>query len=282
MLDKARWQTNSARTLLSLSKSSISAMTSPSRASFLETPVARSYVAPSNQLRKNLRMIPGTHDGGCEVLYGGAGLLYGLLRLRKYELASDRDIELVVSSIMTRRRFGASIYQDSIPNQQNLRYLCAAHGVAGILQIILAYPLDVLDPYISDVLSTVECLVGCQDEEGNWPTKAPRWCHGATGIVILLSTLLKSSSKEPQVFHAHTHLLNNAMASIRKGTSLVYRYGFLLKGVGDSDHGHNSEYYLARLATSCEKLTENGKMGVLDRLGNLYMGYLGCAARGKK
>ncbi|KAG7440513.1 uncharacterized protein BT62DRAFT_910370 [Guyanagaster necrorhizus] len=206
------------------------------------------------------------------------------------------------------------------------RYLGAAHGVAGILQIILSCPLDVLNPYISDVLNTIEWLVDCQDEEGNWPAKAPRhsqisgdesnelvqWCHGATGIVILLSTLLKMSSKKRQVFHAHTHLLNKAIASIHKGASLVYRHGFLRKGVGlchgvggsiyallsvsdalallqgDSDHRHNSKYYfqravhLAHLATSYEKLTENGKMGVPDRPGSLYEGVAGmCCAWGE-
>ncbi|KAK0199885.1 hypothetical protein DFS33DRAFT_1365590 [Desarmillaria ectypa] len=354
-LDKARLQTNSDRTLLSLSKSNITAITSSSRASFLETPVGVACLILTSRSQEKIpmescrAMVQSTihsvvkesshdiwDDDGCEVLYGRAGLLYGLLRLRKYELVSAKDIELVVSSIMTRGRFGASVYRDSIPNKQQSpalmwswygkRYLGAAHGVAGILQTILACPLDVLNPYIPDILSTVEWLMDCQDEEGNWPTKAPRhgkvsgdesnelvqWCHGATGIVILLSTLVKLSSQKSQEFHVPDHLLNKAMASIRKGASLVYRHGFLRKGVGlchgvggsiyallsvsdalalmprDSDHRHNSVYYfqravhLAHLAISYEKLTEKGEMRVPDRPGSLYEGLAGmCCAWGE-
>ncbi|KAK0217005.1 lanthionine synthetase C-like protein [Armillaria fumosa] len=348
----ARLRTHSDRTLLSLSKSSSTVITSPSRASFIETPVGIACLiltskSPDKDATVSCRPIIESaiqsvvtessrdtwDDDGCEVLYGRAGLLYGLLRLRKNELVSVGDIELVITSIMTRGRFGASVYRDSIPNQQQSpalmwswhgkRYLGAAHGVAGILQMLLACPLDVINPYIPDVLRTVEWLIDCQDEDGNWPTKAPRhgkisgdesnelvqWCHGATGILILLSTLLKLSSQRAREFPVPNRLIDKVMASIRKGASLVYRHGFLRKGVGlchgvggsiyallsvsdafaltpgDSDHRHNSVYYfqravhLAYLATSYEKLTDCGKMGVLDRPNSLYEGLAGmCCA----
>lgn len=219
----ARLHTNSDRTLLSLSKSTV--ITSPSRASFIETPVGIACLiltskSPDKVALASCRTIIQSaiqsvvtessrdtwDDDGCEVLYGRAGLLYGLLRLRKNELVSVGDLELVITSIMTRGRFGASVYRDSIPNHQQSpalmwswhgkRYLGAAHGVgksldtqihsivriltftilAGILQMLLACPLDVLNPYIPDVLRTVEWLIDCQDEDGNWPTKAPK--HG--------------------------------------------------------------------------------------------------------
>ena len=127
--------------------------------------------------------------------------------------------------------------------------------------------------------------------------------------MILLSTLVKLSSKNPQEIPVRIRLIDKAMASIRKGASLVYRHGFLRKGVGlchgvggsiyallsvsdalvlmpgDSDHKHNSVYYfqravhLAYLATSYENLTDNGKMGVPDRPGSLYEGLAGmCCA----
>ncbi len=126
---------------------------------------------------------------------------------------------------------------------------------------------------------------------------------------MLMSTLLKLSSQKPQEFRVSTRLINKVIASISKGASLVYRHGFLRKGVGlchgvggsiyallsvsdalvlmpgDSDHRHNSVYYfqravhLAYLATSYEKLTDNGKMGVPDRPGSLYEGLAGiCCA----
>lgn len=347
----ARSHANFASTLLSLSESSMTVITSPSRASFLETPVGIACLiltskSPDKSALASCRAIIQSaiqsimtessrdtwDDDGCEVLYGRAGLLYGLLRLRKNDLVSVGDIELVISSIMTRGRFGVSVYQDNIPNQQQSpalmwswhgkRYLGAAHGVAGILQMLLASPLDVLHPYVPDVLRTVEWLIDCQDEDGNWPTKAPRhgkasnesnelvqWCHGATGIVILLSTLLELSLQRPQEFPVPNRLIDKAVASIRRGGSLVYRHGFLRKGIGlchgvggsiyallsvsdalalmpgDSDHRHNSVYYfqravhLAYVATSYEKLTDDGKMGVPDRPYSLYEGLAGmCCA----
>jgi hypothetical protein len=91
-------------------------------------------------------------DDGCEVLYGQAGLLYSLLRLRhsigKAERGARADLDIlinevtiakVVHSIIIRGRFGASVYASNVSSRapvpslmwswHHKRYLGAAHGV---------------------------------------------------------------------------------------------------------------------------------------------------------
>ncbi|KAJ7026147.1 hypothetical protein C8F04DRAFT_1126326 [Mycena alexandri] len=177
-------------------------------------------------------------DGGCEVLYGRAGLLYALLRLRTAskhndtepmdsnsgdlvttirELSSRAQIELLVESIIQRGKSGATIYAVQLAGKlpapplmwtwHGKCYLGAAHGVAGILHILLLCPADIVHPHMESILRTVEWLIGCQDTHGNWPTAAPldpaeyrsdkelvQWCHGAPGVLLLLCTVLRCAT----------------------------------------------------------------------------------------
>ncbi|KAJ7471310.1 hypothetical protein B0H11DRAFT_2041228 [Mycena galericulata] len=205
-------------------------------------------------------------DGGCEVLYGRAGLLYSLLRLRSASrrrsasgsgdfaapiqaLCSDETIHLLVQSIIRRGESGATAYAAELAGQlpapplmwtwHEKRYLGAAHGVAGILHILLLCPGDIIRPYMPSILGTVEWLIGCQDGNGNWPTSAPRvgtflndnelvqWCHGASGILLFLCAVLRCATPT-----AAAPLLGKVIASVQAGATLVYRHGLLSKGVG--------------------------------------------------
>ena len=106
-------------------------------------------------------------DGGCEVLYGRAGLLYSLLRLRNASrqdiksrqprtsdlattikaLSSDETIQLLVESIVRRGEAGAAVYAATLAGTllapplmwtwHGKRYLGAAHGV-GKLTLLMA------------------------------------------------------------------------------------------------------------------------------------------------
>ncbi|KAJ7250599.1 hypothetical protein C8J57DRAFT_1078520 [Mycena rebaudengoi] len=216
-------------------------------------------------------------DDGCEVLYGRAGLLYALLRLRSAvrsgtpgmrsnppaldaevrrcvdKLASDESIAQLVASIVARGESGAAAYAAEFPRGwtgrspalmwrwHEKRYLGAAHGVAGILHVLLLCPADVIQPHIPAILSTVEWLLDCQDANGNWPTKAPtstdrssavaendvvQWCHGAPGVLLLLCTVLRCCASPANP------LLRKVIAAVQHGAALVYRHGLLSKGVG--------------------------------------------------
>jgi hypothetical protein len=146
-------------------------------------------------------------DHGCEVLYGRAGFLYALLLMRNAlpprgdstgstrlpgqllesleNLTSDDNIRVVVEAIIDIGRVGAREYVADISGSgltapplmwvwHGRRYLGAAHGVAGILQMLWSCPSHIVFPHMFDMLGTLMWLVGIQDKSGNWPTKAPK------------------------------------------------------------------------------------------------------------
>ncbi|TFK17167.1 hypothetical protein FA15DRAFT_711068 [Coprinopsis marcescibilis] len=275
----------------------------------------------------------GAADDGYEVLYGRAGFLYALLRVRKTlaEATTLKSLEVVVGSIMKRGKLGARSYARSVAIEQSgkhipslpplmwswhgRRYLGGAHGVTGILQILLSCPRTVAEKHISDVILTVEWLVASQDPEGNWPTKAGdersqrhqgqehinelvQRCHGAPGTVILLSTMIRLQSTEHSYFKLDDDLQAQLRTSIQRGADVIYERGLLRKGLGlchgvagsvyallsascvlDQDAA-NTPYFkkaihLAHLATQVDKFVQDGAMKVPDRPWSLYEGMSG-------
>jgi len=118
-------------------------------------------------------------------------------------------------------------------------YLGAAHGVVGILQMVISCPLDTIAAHIPIILQTVEWLLHVQCEDGNWSSRASeeppiekqellQWCHGAPGLVILFSTILKRAFE----FSISPGLQLKLRAAIDRASDLIYREGFLTKGVG--------------------------------------------------
>jgi len=197
------------------------------------------------------------------------------------------------------------------------RYLGAGHGVAGILHILLLCPVDIIRPYISDILQTVEWLTTMQGDDGNWASSlklqvgSPRsddlvqWCHGAPGMLILFTTLVRRAHLYPDIFPLSASLVDNLAAAIQRGAAIVYERGLLRKGVGLC-HGvagsvyallaacdvmgiwkrneHSKVYFLsaihlAHLATSYTQFTSSGEMTTPDKPWSLYGGVAGmCCA----
>ncbi|KIJ22371.1 hypothetical protein M422DRAFT_62478 [Sphaerobolus stellatus SS14] len=162
---------------------------------------------------------------------------------------------------------------------QGKRYLGGAHGVAGILHILLKCPPSVLSDNFSDILDSVNWLVHCQDQSGNWPTKVPANTEDGQ-----ISEIIKS-----------LHLAGN----------LIYKRGFLRKGVGlchgvggsvyallaisdvldakDADKGYFAQAaHLAHLAVFREAFEAKGEMDVPDHPWSMYEGLAGmCCAWGE-
>ncbi|KAI0916080.1 hypothetical protein AcV7_007181 [Taiwanofungus camphoratus] len=319
-------------------------------------------------------------EDGCEVLYGRAGLLYALLFLRSElsasarspqeldgkpvvrsvaRLCSDANVQALVNDIIERGQAGASAYGLELESDERRRgpplmwrwhgkrYLGGAHGVAGILQMLISCPSHVLAPHWPAILGTIEWLLAIQDPLGNWPSKAGRhmpyvpggsaaskegkrlsveypnddalvqWCHGATGILILLSSLLSRTSHSSSL-SISSSLVDSLTAALKRGGELVYIRGLLRKGVGlchgtagsvfallavsdvldrnrapksgdagaDPYGGSSSDTYwlvravhLAQLATMYQTLEQKGDMCVPDRPYSLYEGLGGvCCA----
>ncbi|KAL1745748.1 hypothetical protein HDZ31DRAFT_81726 [Schizophyllum fasciatum] len=118
------------------------------------------------------------------------------------------------------------------------RYLGGAHGSAGILNILFQCPAHVLNEAYDDIWDTVDWFVSIQDEDGNWPSKAPahlaysvnellQWCHGAPGVIMLLSRALQHPSAAN-----HARRIPSVLQAIDRAANLVYRHGVLRKGLG--------------------------------------------------
>lgn len=157
-------------------------------------------------------------DDSCEVLYGRAGFLYAVLLIRRTlrlradstkhfesvlsdeflesleSLTSDDNIRAIVREIIDIGREGAWKYGKEIAESgltmygpplmwswHGKRYLGAAHGVAGILQMLWSCPSHIVAPFIGGMTDTLIWLVGQQDKSGNWPTKAPTMQDGSAG-----------------------------------------------------------------------------------------------------
>ncbi|KAF7349946.1 Lanthionine synthetase c family protein [Mycena venus] len=164
---------------------------------------------------------------------------------------------------------------------------------------------------MESILLTVEWLIGCQDPETGPPqhpsttslgaaTILSNGCHGATGILLLLCTVLCSATQT-----SAAPLLvfwGKVIAPVQTGAGLIYRHRLLSKGVGlchgvggsifallavsdvldlartkkskpsksNAAQSNEVNYYLVRavhlaqLAASHETLTANGEMGILD------------------
>ncbi|KAL1751937.1 hypothetical protein FB107DRAFT_266034 [Schizophyllum commune] len=267
---------------LKLFPTALTKPTSPSRCSFLETPIGLATLVvehahdESLPWRAALDLIRGAvhdvlvessiaDDDGCEVLYGRAGLLYALIRLRLLfenasatpvsravhdaQITADSTLERIMDSILAHGRYGAKTYAAEVSSAAapplmwswcGKRYLGGAHGVAGILHMLLQCPPHLLSPdACADVWATIAWLLRLQDKDGNWRTKAPtvdaafdkneliQWCHGAPGILLLLCRALRHPSAS-----RYTHILPELTHAIDKATSLIYRHGLLRKGLG--------------------------------------------------
>jgi hypothetical protein len=161
------------------------------------------------------------NDDGCEVLYGRAGLLYSLLLLRNAldrgglsqqppefagqlnRLVAVDNLRLIVDSIILRGRRGSEWIREYVKRVSTTgstlpalmwswhqkRYLGAAHGVVGILQMLLSCPVEVVAPYVDEILNTVEWLISVQDVSGNWPSsfKLHKPPHSSNELVQCVS-----------------------------------------------------------------------------------------------
>ncbi|XP_061336598.1 lanC-like protein GCL1 [Gastrolobium bilobum] len=192
------------------------------------------------------RALPvGPEEGGFgmsyDLLYGRAGFLWGALFVNKYigEGAVPSDILMpIIDAVLAGGRAGASDIKDCplMYRWHGTRYLGAANGLAGILHVLLHFPLPREDA--EDVKGTLKYLMSKRfPHSGNYPSsegnprdKLVQWGHGATGMAITLS-------KAAQVFPSDRELRD---AAIEAG-EVVWKNG-LVKKVGLADGVSGNAY----------------------------------------
>ncbi|KAK6923364.1 Lanthionine synthetase C-like [Dillenia turbinata] len=184
------------------------------------------------------RALPvGPEEGGFGMSYdlfcGRAGFLWAALFINKHlgpqKLPNDL-LMAVVEAVLAGGRAGASDMSCPLMYRcHGTRYWGAAHGLAGILQVLLHFPLSEEDA--NEVKGTLRYMMSNRfPHSGNYPSsegnprdKLVQWSHGATGMAI---TLCKAS----QVFSSDRDFRD---AAIEAG-EVVWKSG-LVKKVGLDD-----------------------------------------------
>ncbi|CAH0748196.1 unnamed protein product [Diatraea saccharalis] len=136
-----------------------------------------------------------------ELLYGKAGYLYSLLFVNKCisgkEVIPSAHIEKVISAILkSGKQFATQMKSESplLWQWHDKIYLGAAHGMAGILYILLQARryISVID-IRSFIKPAIDWLLSQRYASGNFPSsigssskdRLVQWCHGAPGFVPL-------------------------------------------------------------------------------------------------
>lgn len=142
-----------------------------------------------------------------EILYGRTGYLYALLYLNKYlrqNTIDSKTVQQVVSAVL---RSGQNLAQREgrhVPLMymwHGKYYLGGAHGIAGILYMLLQAKDYMTEPELNNLVRpTLDYLQGICFPSYNFPSslgnnsdKLVQWCHGAPGIVFLFAEAYKES-----------------------------------------------------------------------------------------
>ncbi|KAI4345268.1 hypothetical protein L6164_012406 [Bauhinia variegata] len=204
-----------------------------------------SFMGLFNEVAKERALPVGPEEGGFgmsyDLMYGRAGFLWAALFISKYlgqdALPADTLIP-IIDAVLAGGRAGASDIADCplMYRWHGTRYLGAANGLAGILQVLLHFPLSSEDA--EDVKGTLRYLTSKRfPHSGNYPSsegnprdKLVQWCHGATGVTM---TLCKAS----QIFSGDREFRD---AAIEAG-EVVWKNG-LVKKVGLADGVSGNAY----------------------------------------
>ncbi|OIV97507.1 hypothetical protein TanjilG_11031 [Lupinus angustifolius] len=208
------------------------------------------------------RALPiGPEEGGFgmsyDLLYGRAGFLWGALYLNKYlgeDTIPNEILMPIIDAVFAGGRAGASDIKDCplMYRWHGTRYLGAANGLAGILHVLLHFPL--CSDYVEDVKGTLRYLMSKRfPHSGNYPSsegnprdKLVQWSHGATGMAMTLS-------KAAEVFPNERDIRE---AAIEAG-EVVWKNGLLKKvGLGDGVSG-NAYAFLSLFKLTKESIYED-------------------------
>lgn len=114
---------------------------------------------------------------------------------------------------MAAGRAGASHTQCPLMYQwQGTRYWGAAHGLAGIMHVLMHFPLNHED--MKDVKGTLRYMIKGRFSSGNYPSsegstrdRLVHWCYGAPGMALTLC-------KAAQVRYSSSFLPNSKVGCV--------------------------------------------------------------------
>jgi lantibiotic modifying enzyme len=171
-----------------------------------------------------------------EILYGKAGYLYALqfvnanLPESVLPATADETINRVVQSILASgRAYSKQTHQKSpLMWRWHEEYLGAAHGLAGILYLLLQFPTFLSEDDLKDIDAAAQWLKSLALSDHNYPahvdeerTDLVQWCHGAPGMVALFVRLHEVMGER-----------GGYLAAAREAAEVVWTKGLLTKSVG--------------------------------------------------
>uniref|UniRef100_A0A1I7W190 LanC-like protein 3 n=1 Tax=Loa loa TaxID=7209 RepID=A0A1I7W190_LOALO len=177
-------------------------------------------------------------NGADEILVGRAGFLAAILTLRMrlhHEIIPNSCIKKVIDCIINSGRCYAKRHRSRAPlmyQYYNVEYLGTAHGLMGILQMLLSFSDLLDDAALRDIDSTLDWLLEIQEENGNFAPSVEEigvkrgsnellhWCHGATGAVHLMIVAYICTKKV------------KFLKAAEKALDLIWERGVLRKGPG--------------------------------------------------
>ncbi|XP_018495673.1 lanC-like protein 2 [Galendromus occidentalis] len=168
-----------------------------------------------------------------ELLYGRVGYLYALLYINANISTKPIDVKLmknVVQSVLESGQLLAAKMNCDSPlmyEWHDSLYLGAAHGISGILTMLLEAK-ELLDaPEMARIKGTIEFLISQKYRSGNYPSslgstsdRLVHWCHGAPGFLFLFAKAYEVFGDAPYLQEA------------RQCADVVWKRGLLKKGYG--------------------------------------------------
>ncbi|RWS29093.1 lanC-like protein 3 [Leptotrombidium deliense] len=203
--------------------------------------------------------------GSDELLVGRVGYICGAVYLNKSlnsETISHETIKsLGTATVNSGRNYASRRGFTNCPlmySYFDTEYIGAAHGVAGILQVLLETPSLLSETDIErDIKKTVDFILSLQTPTGNFPCamddlegdswqeedEIVHWCHGAPGVVWLMA-------KAYLIWKEEKYLNSCVLCA-----DLIWKKGLLRKGPGIC-HGVAGNAYVFLLMY---KLTNDNK-----------------------
>ncbi|XP_034840238.1 lanC-like protein 2 [Maniola hyperantus] len=156
-----------------------------------------------NLAQRLTKLISLLNDSPDELLYGKAGYLYAVLFVNKHVAGNGNDlipanhiVQIIASILRAGKEFAQQKKSESplLWQWHEKIYLGAAHGVAGILYMLLQAREYIDANEVRDYIKpSLDWLLNQKFSGGNYPSslgsasgdRLVQWCHGAPGFVPL-------------------------------------------------------------------------------------------------
>ncbi|KAK2985505.1 hypothetical protein RJ640_008678 [Escallonia rubra] len=228
-----------------------------------------------------------------ELLYGRAGFLWACLFLNKHfgegTIATSYTDAVVDEIINNGRKLGVKRRCPLMFEMYGEKYWGAAHGLAGIIRVLLEY--DLKPDQSEDVKGTLKYMIKNRFPSGNYPASEEdrgdalvHWCHGAPGVAL---TLVKAAE-----VYRERELLEAAIdaAEVVWNRGLLKRVGIchgisgnayvflsLYRLTGNMEFLYRAKAFACFLLDRGHKLIAEGQMHAGDNPYSLFEGVGGMA-----